>query len=394
MSERARRGYPVTAWSTVNSLGTNTEAVVSALRRGQASLVPPPLGSPVDTVCGVVDSDIPALPEALERFDSRNNRFVQQALAEIGPALDAARERWGAARVGICVGSSTAAMDKIENAYNVHAETGSLPSGFNVFLSGSFDGLVQTLRALTKLEGPATAISNACASSGKAFASAQRWLDAGVVDAVLVGGADSLCQVTLRGFRALGLLSGKPTRPFSSQRRGISIGEGAAFALLERSGAGPRLLGAGESGDAHHMTTPDPEGRGARRSMEAAIADAGVSATEIDYVNAHGTGTAFNDAMEARAIRATLGAQADPFVVSTKGYVGHTLGAAGAIEAVFVLESLQNGWIPASVGADPLDPEIGLNIPTTAVDADIRVALSNSFAFGGSNVSLVFGAPE
>ena len=394
MSDRARRAYPVTAWSTVNSLGTSTEAVVSALRRGQASLAPPPLGSPVDTVCGVVDSDLPALPEALERFDSRNNRFVQQALAEIGPALDAARERWGATRVGICVGSSTAAMDKIENAYNVHAETGSLPSGFNVFLSGSFDGLVQTLRALTKLEGPATAISNACASSGKAFASARRWLDAGVVDAVLVGGADSLCQITLRGFRALGLLSGEATRPFSSQRRGISIGEGAAFALLERSGTGPRLLGAGESGDAHHMTTPDPEGRGARRSMEAAIADAGVSATEIDYVNAHGTGTAFNDAMEARAIRATLGPQADPFVVSTKGYVGHTLGAAGAIEAVFVLESLQNGWIPGSVGADPLDPEIGLNIPTTAVDTDIRVALSNSFAFGGSNVSLVFGAPE
>jgi len=153
-------------------------------------------------------------------------------------------------------------------------------------------------------------------------------------------------------------------------------------------------LGAGESGDAHHMTTPDPEGRGAQRSMEAAISDAGVSAAEIDYVNAHGTGTAFNDAMEARAIRATLGTEADPVVVSTKGYVGHTLGAAGAIEAVFVLESLQNGWVPGSVGADPLDPEIGLKIPTTTVDTDVRVALSNSFAFGGSNVSLVFGAPE
>jgi len=394
MSDRARRGYPVTAWSTVNSLGTSTEQVISALRRGRASLTPPPLGAPIETVCGVVDGDLPALPKELERFDSRNNRFVQQALAEIAPALDAARERWGAERVGICVGSSTAAMDKIENAYNVHAKTGSFPSSFDVYLSGSFDGLIQTLRALTGLEGPATAISNACASSGKAFASARRWLDAGVVDAVLVGGADSLCQITLRGFRSLGLLSGEPTRPFSSQRCGINIGEGAAFSLLERSGEGPRLLGAGESGDAHHMTTPDPEGRGAQRSMEAAISDAGVSAVEIDYVNAHGTGTAFNDAMEARAIRATLGAQADPVVVSTKGYVGHTLGAAGAIEAVFVLESLQNRWIPGSVGADPLDPELGLNIPTMAVDADVRVALSNSFAFGGSNVSLVFGAPE
>ena len=394
MSGRARRGYPVTAWSTVNSLGTSTEQVVSALRGGRASLTPPPPGTPFETVCGVVDADLPALPKGLERFDSRNNRFIQQALAEIGSALDAARERWGTRRVGICVGSSTAAMDEIENAYSVHAETGSLPPGFDVLSSGSCDGLLQILRTLTGLEGPAAAISNACASSGKAFASARRWIDAGVADAVLVGGADSLCQITLRGFRSLGLISREPTRPFSSKRRGISIGEGAAFALLERSGEGPRLLGAGESSDAHHMTTPDPEGRGAQRAMEAAISDAGVSATDIDYVNAHGTGTAFNDAMEARAIRATLGAKADPVVVSTKGYVGHTLGAAGAIEAVFVLESLQNRWIPGSVGADPLDPEIGLNIPMMAIDADVRVALSNSFAFGGSNVSLVFGAPE
>ena len=215
-----------------------------------------------------------------------------------------------------------------------------------------------------------------------------------MVDAVLVGGADSLCQITLRGFQSLGLLSREPTRPFSRERRGINIGEGAAFALIERSGEGPRLLGAGESSDAHHMTTPDPEGRGAQSAMQAAISDAGVSTGDIDYVNAHGTGTAFNDAMESRAIRATLGAAADPIVVSTKGYVGHTLGAAGAIEAVFVLESLRNGWIPASIGAEPLDPEIGLNVATRTTETDVRLALSNSFAFGGSNVSLVFGAPE
>ncbi|MEE9606812.1 MAG: beta-ketoacyl synthase N-terminal-like domain-containing protein, partial [Myxococcota bacterium] len=294
----------------------------------------------------------------------------------------------------ICVGSTTAAMDEIERAFDLHAETGSLQSGFDPFPSWSFDGLVRALRGLTGLEGPAAVVSNACASSGKAFASAKRWLDAGVVDAVLVGGADSLCQTTLRGFRALGLLSEEPSRPFSRERRGINIGEGAAFALVERDGGGPRLLGAGESADAHHMTTPDPEGRGAQRAMEAALANARVSASDVDYVNAHGTGTPFNDAMEARAIRATLGPHADPIVVSTKGYVGHTLGAAGAIEAVFVLESLKNGWTPASAGAEPLDPEIGLNVPAAVCEVDLRVALSNSFAFGGSNVSVVFGAPE
>jgi 3-oxoacyl-[acyl-carrier-protein] synthase-1 len=394
VSDPVRRGFPITASSTVNSLGSTTEQVMSMLRSGRASLSPPPSGTTIDTVCGVVEDDLDSLPEPLKQFDSRNNRFVQRALSEIETPLNAARERWGAERIGICVGSSTAAMDEIENAYARHADTGSIPSGFDVYARGSFDGLVRALRGLTGLEGPAAVITNACASSGKAFASAKRWIDAGAVDAVLVGGADCLCQITLRGFRSLGLLSGEPTRPFSRERRGINIGEGAAFALIERSGEGPRLLGAGESGDAHHMTTPDPEGRGAQRAMEAAIADAGVSAVDIDYINAHGTGTAFNDAMESRAIRATLGAAADPIVVSTKGYVGHTLGAAGAIEAVFVLESLRNGWIPASVGAEPLDPEIGLNVTTTTIETDVRLALTNSFAFGGSNVSLVFGAPE
>jgi 3-oxoacyl-[acyl-carrier-protein] synthase-1 len=394
LSEVGRGGYPVTAWSTVNGLGASTAEVIAGLHRGLPSLSPAPEGTPFETVCGVVDADLAALPDSLARLDSRNNRFVQHSLGEIASPLAAARDRWGAERVGICVGSSTAAMDEIEGAFHLHAETGSLPSGFDVFASGSFDGLMRALRGLTGLEGPAAVLSNACASSGKAFASAKRWLDAGVVDAVLVGGADSLCQTTLRGFRALGLLSQEPSRPFSRERRGINIGEGAAFALVERKGEGPRLLGAGESGDAHHMTSPDPEGRGAQRAMEAALADAGVSASDVDYVNAHGTGTAFNDAMEARAIRATLGPHADPIVVSTKGYVGHTLGAAGAIEAVFVLESLQNGWTPASAGAEPVDPDIRLNVPAVACDVDLRVALSNSFAFGGSNVSVVFGAQE
>jgi 3-oxoacyl-[acyl-carrier-protein] synthase-1 len=309
-------------------------------------------------------------------------------------SLEAARERWGAGRVGICVGSSTAAMDEIEGAYALYARTGAPPKGFDVLTQGSADGLVRVLRALTGFEGPATVVSNACSSSGKAFASAKRWLDAGVVDAVLVGGVDSLCQMTLRGFRSLGLLSEGPSRPFSSERRGINIGEGAAFALLERTGAGPLLLGSGESADAHHMTTPDPEGRGACAAMHAALSDAGVAPCDVDYVNAHGTGTRFNDAMEATAIRSVVGADSDPIVVSTKGYVGHTLGAAGAMEAVFVLEALVGGWIPASAGADPLDPELELNIPFTTCEVELRVGLSNSFAFGGSNVSLVFGAPN
>jgi 3-oxoacyl-[acyl-carrier-protein] synthase-1 len=367
---------------------------MTRLRAGTPGLSPSPEGTPFETVCGAVTATLPPLPDALARFESHNNRIVQRALDDLREPLEAARARWPSERIGICVGSSTAAMDEIEKAYASHARSGQLPEGFELFPSGSAEGLILALRGLTGFEGPATVISNACASSGKAFASAERWLDADLVDAVLVGGADSLCQLTLRGFRSLGLLSEEPTRPFCADRRGINIGEGAAFAILEREGIGPRLLGTGESSDAHHMSTPDPEGRGASRAMEAAMHAAGVKASQIDYVNAHGTGTVFNDAMEARAIRASLGSDCRAAVVSTKGYIGHTLGAAGATEAVFVLEALRGGWIPASVGACPIDPEIRLEIPSEARDLEVRFALSNSFAFGGSNVSLVFGGVE
>jgi len=394
LSRHAQSAYPVTGWSVVNALGTTTEQVMQGLRAGRPMLSPAPEGTGFATVCGAVAADLPPLQGELAVLDSRNNRFVARALEEMAPSLEAASERWGSARVGICVGSSTAAMDEIENAFAAHAKNGAIPEGFDVLSMGSADGLVRTLRGLTGFDGPAAIVSNACASSGKAFASAKRWLEAGVVDAVLVGGADSLCQITLRGFRALGLLCEGPSRPFSSERRGINIGEGAAFALLEREGGGPLLLGTGESADAHHMTTPDPEGVGASTAMQAALAEAGVAPEAVDYINAHGTGTPFNDAMEARAIRAALGKSADPIVVSTKGYVGHTLGAAGAMEAVFVLEALQSGWVPASAGADPVEPDIGLHVPTAVCEADLRVALSNSFAFGGSNVSLVFGAAQ
>jgi len=389
-----RRGYPVTSWAALNGLGASTREVLDGLRGGSASLGPPPADTPFPTVCGVVSDDLEPLPGALRELDCRNNRFIQHALSEMETALAAARDRWGPERLGICIGSSTAAMDEIERAFKRHAETGSVPPGFDVLRHGSGDGLIEVARALSGFAGPAVVVSNACASSGKAFASARRWLDAGVVDAVLVGGADSLCQTTLRGFRSLGLLSEEPTRPFSLERRGINIGEGAAFAILERSGEGPRLLGTSESADAHHMSTPDPDGRGACLAMQAALTDAGARAADIDHVNAHGTGTPLNDAMEARAIRSVLGDAADPIVVSTKGYVGHTLGAAGATEAVFVLAALSEGWTPASAGASPVDPELGLDVATEPRDVDLRLALSNSFAFGGSNVSLVFGAPQ
>ena len=384
---------PITAWALVNSLGTSTEQVARALRSGAPGFSAPPEGTPFSVPCGAVREALPALPDALREIDSHNNRMVNHALQQIEPELSAALARWGPQRVGICVGSSTAAMDEIEASHARHFGDPNPGIAADVFDRGSAEGLVLALRALTGCAGPVSVLSNACASSGKAFASAKRWLAADLVDAVLVGGADTLCQMTLRGFRALGLLSPEPTRPFCVERRGINIGEGAAFALLEREGRGPLLLGAGESADAHHMTRPDPEGRGAQAAMQMALDDAGIRSADIDLINAHGTGTRVNDAMEAHAIAHTLGSGARPHVVSTKGYVGHTLGAAGATEAVFCLIALGEGWIPASAGALPVDPELPIEIPTAPLDTPLRYAMSNSFAFGGSNVSLVFGAP-
>lgn len=393
MSAPRRRGRPITAFSAINALGASTAEVMAGLRRGQAALTPAPEGTPVETVCGAVPRPLPALPESLAEFDSWNNRIAQHALAELAEPVAATCARWGPGRVGIAVGSSTAAMDETEAAFRRRDAEGQLPPEFDVKRHASPEGLLRVLHGLTGIAGPGVVVSTACSSSGKAFGCAQRWLDADRVDAVLVGGADTLCQTTLRGFAALSLVSDEPARPFGRDRHGINIGEAGAFFLVEREGEGPRLLGIGESSDAHHMSAPDPEGLGARLAMERALADAGVAAGDVDYVNAHGTGTRLNDAMEARAIRAALPG-AEPAVVSTKGYIGHTLGAAGASEAAFVLEALLHGWIPASVGSRPRDPELDLDVPGELREGPVRLALSNSFAFGGSNVSVVFGAPE
>ena len=394
LNKDKQKGFPITAWSAVNSLGTNTKEIIKNLRNGSSRLFDPPEGTPFQAVCGRVDTELPALSLDLQGYDSRNNRFVQQAISEIEPSLRAALDRWGPKRVGICVGSSTSAMDELETAYTDQIQGRKVPSGSALFARGSAEGLVHILRELSGFLGPTAVISNACASSGKAFASAKRWLDADLVDAVLVGGADSLCQTTLRGFRALGLLSDQPSRPFSQDRSGINLGEGSALLLMERTGEGPRLLGVGESTDAHHMTTPDPEGKGASAAMQAAVRESGLSMIDIDYINANGTGTRANDIVEANAIRACVGPRAQPLVASTKGYVGHTLGTAGATEAIFVLESLVGGWVPESVGAAPLDPDIHIDVPLKLWQGEIKFALSNSFAFGGSNISLAFGAPE
>ena len=383
--------FPVTAYAALNALGTTTRDVIAALRDGRSGLGPCPLELPFETPTGTVPAPLPALPASLSAWDSRTARLAVAGLAEIAPAVARAIARHGADRVALVVGTTTAGLARTEEAYHDLSRTGVLPKDYELHRQHSFGAMLEALRRVTGIGGPCFAVSTACSASAKAVGCAQRLLATNTADAVVVGGVDALSQTTLRGFHSLQILSPVFCRPFSRERRGINIGEGAAYLLLERDGdAAVRLLGVGESSDAHHMSAPDPTGEGARTAMATALAQAGRSPEDVDYINAHSPGTRLNDLSEGLAVTSLFGGRRVP-IASTKGYTGHLLGAGGATEAVFSIVAIEQGWIPRSVGADPVDADLGLEVPTARLDRPCRHVLSNSFAFGGSNVSLLFG---
>ena len=391
MRDGRQNGYPITAFAAANALGTNTRRVTEALRAGRSGLAPCRLDVPFETACGALPDELPEPPARLRPYDTRLSRIALLVLEEIAEALSRALRRRGPERVAIVFGTSTGGIRETEIAYDEFARTGRLPASFDFERQHTFHAVLEVIRAVTGARGPAYTISTACSSSGKVFGSAQRLIRAGYADAVLVGGVDTLCQMTLRGFGSLQALSKTPCRPFNVDRDGISIGEGGAFALLERDGEGPvRLLGVGESSDAYHMSHPHPEGLGARLAMEAALAQAGLPGSAIDHVNAHGTGTPANDVVEAQAIAAVVGPGVP--VSSTKGYTGHLLGGAGATEAVFAALSIAHGFLPRSLGAEPVDPLVKAAICSAGAERAVRTVMSNSFGFGGSNVSLLLGS--
>lgn len=382
----------MTGYSVGNALGAGSREVLTRLERGESglarSLADPTYPGPI----GEFPEELAPPPPSLDRFDSRLVRMALTVVEDIAPAVNRAVARWGADRVALVLGTSTGGIRESETAYAQWAEDGVLPvPGFDLVNRHSFHGVLEATRLRLGLQGPAWVVSTACSSSAAAIASARRLLRTGRADAVLCGGADTCCLTTLRGFRALEAISPTGCRPFSADRNGLSLGEGAAFLLIEKAGDGAAwLLGAGESSDAHHMSHPHPEGLGARLAMQEAIAQSGLSAGEIEHVNAHGTGTVANDAVEASAILSVLGANVP--VASTKGYTGHLLGAAGATEAVFGIASIERGFLPASLGAEPKDPGVRVRIVVTPARRKVGSVLSNSFAFGGANVSLLFGA--
>ena len=355
-------------------------------------------GTELDTWIGEVRGvdEVRIRPE-LREFDCRNNRLAQMGLAQDGlaEAVEQAAARFGRARVGVFFGTSTTGILQTEQAYRRRDPvSGALPADFVYHGTHNPFSVADFTRRYFRLSGPAVAASSACSSSAKVFGSARRMIEAGLIDAALVGGVDSLCLTTLYGFNSLELLSSKPCRPFDAERDGISIGEAAAFGLLTRqpdnlAGDAIFLLGIGESSDAYHMSSPHPEGLGARLAMQAAMASAGLAPEAIDYINLHGTATTNNDAAEGRAVAALFGA-ATP-CSSTKGATGHALGAAGGIEAVICALALQHGLLPGSVNTRRTDPSLNLDYLLYNRRQPLFRVLSNSFGFGGSNCCLAFG---
>ncbi len=388
----------------LNSLG-----VVCAMGRGQAEVraalfaadAPSGVSPKADLIpgrslhLGAVNGPLPDVSGLPLHHRSRNNALLLEALAQIRPQLDAAITRYGHARIGIVLGTSTSGVGESEAAIAALARDGNLPAAFDP-RQQEIGSPALMLAELLNLGGPAYVISTACSSSAKAMASAARLLASGTCDAVLTGGADSLCAFTVAGFAALESVAEARCNPMSSARCGINIGEAAALFLMTREPGSVRLAGWGETSDAHHISAPEPSGEGALAAMREALRRAGLEADQIDYVNLHGTATPHNDAMESRAVNALFG-PALP-CSSTKPLTGHTLGAAGALEAALAWLTLSDnaeGRLPPHWWDGQRDvalPELALVAPGQALGRPVQAVLSNSFAFGGSNAALVLTA--
>jgi len=389
----------ISSYTATTCLGHGRDALLAGLREGRSGLAPCAFETvKLDTWTGEVAAvDAEKLPDSLARYDCRNNRLARLGLEADGFAdrVRAASARYGRARVGVFLGTSTAGILQTELAYRRRdPDTGALPDDFIYRTTHNSFSLAEFARAYFALEGPAFVISTACSSSAKVFAAAARQLACGIIDAALVGGVDSLCLTTLYGFASLQLTSTTPCRPCDAARDGISIGEAAAFALLERAPETPAagallLLGSGESSDAYHMSSPHPEGLGARMAMAAALRSARLRPEDIDYVNLHGTATLANDSAEGKAVAELFGDRVP--CSSTKGATGHTLGAAGAVEAVVCALALSNDLLPGGANTATLDPDIPLAYLLKSRPGRLRHALTNSFGFGGSNCSLILG---
>lgn len=390
-------GY-LNALGLLCALGEGKQAVADALFAGDTSGMRAEEGwvSDRSLTVGAVHVDLPAMPAGFESSHSRNNQLLLAAAQQIEPELRAAITRFGAQRVGLVLGTSTSGIREAGEHIAHHLNEGALPAEYN-YAQQEMAAPANFLADWLGLSGPVYCQSTACTSSARAMLSAHRLLSQGLCDAVICGGVDSLCRLTLNGFSSLEAVCAEPCNPFSVNRHGINIGEAAALFLMTREHCPIAFFGGGATSDAHHISAPHPEGLGARAAMEKALANAGIAASEIDYLNLHGTATRHNDVMESKAVHALF----PPGLPcsSSKPMTGHTLGAAGALEAAFCWLTLskynRDALLPPHLWDGQHDPELA---PLELVQPGARLArnqgrylMSNSFAFGGNNVALILG---
>jgi len=387
----------ITGYTLASALGVGIKDTLDALQSSKTGLRPFDFtDTRLDTWIGRVDTiENQPVSGDLSRFDCRNNRLAQTGLLADNfiHQVEQLTRRYGRDRIGVFMGTSTSGIRQTELAYKNRGETlDPLPESFLYQFTHNVFSVADFSRKFLHLEGPAISISTACSSSAKVFAAASRYIRAGVCDAAIVGGVDSLCLTTLHGFRSLDVVSSDLCRPWDTTRNGINIGEAAGYALLEKLDQGDSniaVLGYGESSDAYHMSTPHPQGLGASLAMKRALDSANLDATQVDYVNLHGTATLANDLSEDQAIINVFGEKT--LCSSTKGWTGHTLGAAGITEAIIACLCIEHGIVPASLNTQQLDPSLSANIPLKNQHSQVNFVMSNSFGFGGNNCSLLIG---
>jgi 3-oxoacyl-[acyl-carrier-protein] synthase I len=369
------------------------DALLGNLQRRQSGLTVNAFTlTPLQTWIGEVSAATTApLPTDLAQWECRNNRLAWLGLQtdQFFTSVQQARERYGAARIALVLGTSTSSIAATEEGYRNLQSDGGYPLELRRPIVHTVHSLGHFVQHALGLRGLCVTVATACSSSAKVFAQAERLMRLGLADAVVVGGVDSLCQSVLYGFNSLELVSPELCRPFDARRTGINIGEAAGFALLEREGRGPWLLGYGESSDAHHMSTPHPQGLGAKRAIIAALETGRRQAGDIDYINLHGTASQKNDEVEAKVVAELFPSRTR--ASSTKAWTGHTLGAAGILEAVISLLALENNFMPGTLNCTELDSVCGPQIIQDNTEATVAHVLSHSFGFGGSNCVLLFG---
>ena len=385
----------ITAYTATSAMGRGLQAHLDGVRSERTALREndfsrASLACWIGRVDGVEDVE---LPEACATWNCRNNRLAWLGLQQDNflARVQEARTRYGADRIAVLLGTSTASIGETEQAYRRLDPDGGFADDMLRPAIHTPHSLSAFVAATLGLEGPCLTISTACSSSAKAFASAERMIRLGVVDAAVVGGVDTLCGSVLFGFNALGLVAATPCRPFDAARDGISIGEAAGFALLERADTAAdavQLIGYGEATDAYHMSTPHPAGLGAELALRATLERAGLQAQQVDYINLHGTASSKNDEVEAALVSRVFPERAR--ASSSKGYTGHTLGAAGILEAAITMLAIEHDLVPGNLGGTTPDPGCGPQFAWHNEPQRIAVALSNSFGFGGNNICLAF----